>query len=214
MWTVPNGVRIPARHLERRDRPSVIFCAAMHMAMNDEAASWLIREIVPRVRREIPDCDFVLVGGSPTLRVRRAARRAKVCFTGLVPDVEPYYRAATVAVVPVRMGGGTKIKTLEAMSYGLPLVSTSAGVQGIDIVPLVHAIVADDPDRFAAGIIRMARDRVASDRMGAAARDLVQQRYLWDDIYGAVRQRLAGVTPHAALTRQTAQPDRGMRASV
>jgi glycosyltransferase involved in cell wall biosynthesis len=196
IWIVPNGVtEVPPRGPRgiAQGGHGVLFCGAMHVRMNEEAAFWMVREVWPRVRRIVADAELWVVGGHPRGGLRALDGSNGVHVTGWVEDVAPYYRRATVAVVPLRRGGGTKLKTLEAMNYGVPCVSTEVGIRGLGIEPGVHALVADLPDDFAALVVTMLESPTRGAELATAARKLVQGHYRWDVIYSELRQRLAGL---------------------
>src|SRR4051812_41704682 len=110
----------------------------MSWGPNGNAASFLIREVLPRVRQVRPDARLLIVGRNPPADVAAYHERAGVVVTGGVPDVVPYFRDARCLVVPLESGGGTRLKILEAFAAGLPVVSTPVGVEGIDAQNGVH----------------------------------------------------------------------------
>jgi glycosyltransferase involved in cell wall biosynthesis len=139
-------------------RGGVVFVAGFAHAPNADAARWLVNEIMPRVWQSVPDAQLSLVGSNPTAEVRSlAGQRVKV--TGYVSDEEllRIYRAARVAVVPLRVGAGMKGKVVEALQYGLPLVTTPVGAQGLQDLPAIVP-VSDDPATLAAHIAGLLRD--------------------------------------------------------
>jgi len=105
-----------------------------------------------------------------------------------VDDVAPYYRRSTVCVVPVRTGGGTRLKILEAMALGRPVVSTTIGCEGLDVADGEHLLIADSPEQFAEKTVRLLTDRALCRHITTAARQLVVTRYDWDVITGQLMQ--------------------------
>jgi len=107
------------------------------------------------------------------------ATRDDVIVTGEVPDVRPYYQQAKVSVVPLRSGGGTRIKILEAMACGRPVVSTSVGCEGLHVVDGEHLLVADTPADFAERVVTLLKDQALRERLSRKARELVESQYDW-----------------------------------
>jgi glycosyltransferase involved in cell wall biosynthesis len=140
---------------------------------------YFCRSILPLVRREVPNVRLVVVGHSPTLQVRSLAARDDVVVTGSVPDVIPHYRQARVAVVPLRGGGGTRLKILEAMALGRPVVSTSLGCEGLAVIDQEHILIADTPAEFASRVVQLLADADLRRVMTVKARSLVEAQYDW-----------------------------------
>jgi glycosyltransferase involved in cell wall biosynthesis len=191
----PNGVDVeffaPAERIEwpGPDAP-VVFGGSLDVTMNQDAVRWLLERVLPHVVRRRPGVQFWIVGRNPPPALVSLARARGATVTGTVPDVRDYYRRAGVFVVPLRMGGGTKLKTVEAMAMGLPIVSTRVGAQGLDVVPGRHLYVEDDPEAFAARTVELLQDRVRAAAMGAAARELVERTYSWTRILDEVERGL------------------------
>jgi glycosyltransferase involved in cell wall biosynthesis len=191
IWTVPNGVDTEAiRPTDNPDRLSVILVGSMDVDMNVDAATWFADGIWPHVLDKVPAAEFVIVGRQPQPAVRALSQRDGIYVTGTVDDVQPYYEEAAVATAPFRLGGGTKLKMLEAMAAGTPIVSTSVGAQGLAAEPGRHLRVADDPAGFANAVVDMLRDTDARDRIAGEARALVEERYAWSSIYGEAVKRV------------------------
>jgi glycosyltransferase involved in cell wall biosynthesis len=145
---------------------------------NVDAVRWFVREIWPAVAQKYPDLEFIIVGRNPTFEVRQlASHRIKV--TGTVEDVRPYYASALGLVAPLRVGSGTRLKILEAMSAEVPVVSTRLGAEGIDVQNDVHLLLADSEAEFSAAIDTIATSVPTRSRLTGAARDLVVSRYDW-----------------------------------
>lgn len=185
---VPNGVdtRYFSRRAltgERRYRQcgptrSLIFVGSMDYHANVDAVRWFVREIWPAIAQKYPDLEFIIVGRNPTFEVRQlASHRIKV--TGTVEDVRPYYASALGLVAPLRVGSGTRLKILEAMSAEVPVVSTRLGAEGIDVQNDVHLLLADSEAEFSAAIDTIATSVPTRSRLTGAARDLVVSRYDW-----------------------------------
>jgi glycosyltransferase involved in cell wall biosynthesis len=159
---------------------SLVFTGKMDFRPNVDAVLWFCREVLPLVRREMPDARFYIVGQSPHRRVLRLADDPAVIVTGYVDDVRSYIACACVYVVPLRIGGGTRLKVLEAMAMGKPLVSTSLGCEGFEgLMPGRELSIADSPKEFARRVIELLDDASQRGRLGQAARRFVEERYDW-----------------------------------
>lgn len=196
VWVVPNGVDTgrlqPCEN--RKHKYRAIFCGAMDVLMNVDAAEWFARQIFPRVREAIPDAEFWIVGRDPVPRIRALASLPGVYVTGAVKDVRPYYAEAKVAVAPFRYGGGTKLKVLEAMALGVPVVATPVGSQGIEAIPARHLFVEESEDAFAQRVGALLQDEALRKEMAAEARRLVEQRYSWQSVLREAVARLERYT--------------------
>lgn len=180
---IPNGVDTHAlRPLPPAEGPpTLVFVGSMHYRPCVDAAVWLVREILPIVRRTCPDVAVWIVGRSPVPEVTALAGHG-VVVTGEVEDVEPYYRRATLAVAPLRAGGGTRLKILEAMALGRVMVSTTVGAEGLRVTHDTHLALADDAPSLASAIVALLNDPARRTRLARAARALVEAEYDWDRI--------------------------------
>ena len=146
----------------------VIFLGSMDWEANVDAVEYFCQAIWPAVRREVPEARFLIVGRNPVARVQRLASDA-VIVTGRVESVLPYLREAAVFAVPLRIGGGTRLKIFEAMAAGKAVVSTSIGAEGLDVRDGRDIILADTPPRFASAIISLLADADRRRQLGQAA---------------------------------------------
>jgi len=135
--------------------------------------------MLPLIRREEPDASLSIVGRTPTPAVAALARQHGITVTGRVEDVRPFVRDAAVYVVPLRIGGGTRLKIFEAMSMGKAVVSTTVGAEGLPVTPGQNIVIADEPARFAQAVVHMIRDSEARRKIEAEARRIVVDRYDW-----------------------------------
>jgi glycosyltransferase involved in cell wall biosynthesis len=175
--TVDAGLEVAAPHAEGVE---LLFTGTMDFRPNVDAVLWFAEAILPRLRQARPEVRCLAVGKSPDPRLRAAARRQDgLIVTGGVPDVRPYLARAALYVVPMRMGSGVRLKVLEAMAAGIPMVSTRVGLEGIAAVDGEHALVADTPGAFAAAVLRLLADPALGARLARAARALVGRRYDW-----------------------------------
>lgn len=183
-WTVPNGVDSDGygQISVSPDSKAIILCGAMGVYRNAQAAIWFAQNIFPKIRREIADAELWVVGASPTAEVRALAQKSGIYVTGTVEDVRPYYQKAAVAVAPYRFGEGTKLKVLEAMACGVPLVSTSIGCQGIEVVDGQHVLIANTERDFARHVIGLLHDADKRAQLADASRRLIEEKYTWKTI--------------------------------
>jgi polysaccharide biosynthesis protein PslH len=157
----------------------LVFTGSMDWLPNADGVQFFCREILPLVRLAEPDVTFTIVGRSPTPAVRRLAQESGVEVTGRVEDVRPYLGRSAVYVVPLRIGGGTRLKIFEAMSAGRAVVSTSVGAEGLPTENGRHLLLADTPEDFARSVIALLRDVPARMAIEQQARALVTERYDW-----------------------------------
>jgi glycosyltransferase involved in cell wall biosynthesis len=174
---VPTGVDLERYRPERpagEPQPLVMFVGAMDWEPNVGAVEYFCRDVWPRVAGEIPDARFRIVGRNPLWRVRALASDS-VEVTGRVPSVQEHLREAAVVVVPLRVGGGTRLKIYEAMAAGKAVVSTTVGAEGLDVHHGRDILLADDATTFADAVVMLLRDRgVRSSYEQAAARQAAQ----------------------------------------
>jgi len=162
---------------------SLVFVGGLTWFPNHDAIRYFCAEVLPRVAAEIPDVSLTVVGKSPQeSSIREIAENPRVRLTGLVDDVRPLISEAAVYVVPLRIGGGTRLKILDALAMGKPLISTSVGCEGLAVVSGEHLLIADSSDAFAREIVRLLRDPALGRRLAAAGRQLVERKYEWSVI--------------------------------
>lgn len=176
----PNGWD-PTEPLPPAAEPVAVFVALLGWRPNIDAAVWLARQVWPAVRAEMPEARLKLVGREPAPEVRALAG-PDIEVTGTVPDVRPYLAQARVAVAPLLSGGGTRLKVLEALDAGRPLVSTSAGIDGLTDLVGHGVLVADDPAEFAKRLVEMLRDPARAAELGVQGSRAVRERYAWDQV--------------------------------
>ncbi len=154
--TAANGVDVDyfAPSDAAHDPDTLVMTGLMRTRPNIDAAVFFVRDILPNILARRPNAKIYIVGGDPPDEVTRLAS-ANVVVTGGVPDVRPYVSNAAVVVVPLRMGGGTRLKVLEGLAMKKPMVSTSLGCEGIDVKHEEHLLIADEPARFAEAVLRI-----------------------------------------------------------
>lgn len=181
---VPNGVDTKAYRpypLDKRER-NILIVGALYYDANAEAAMHFYNEIFPIVRRTIPDCTLTIVGKDPPVELQRLNRDPRIMIKGNVGDVRPYYASALVSAVALKAGGGTRLKILESMALGTPVVSTRLGCEGIEVKNGQHILVADEPGDFAGRICDLMTSASLWQEISKNARDLVEEKYCWDHI--------------------------------
>ena len=178
---VPNGVDCVSYAMRRElpAEPRVLFVGSMDYSANADAASYLIREILPSIG--IRDARLTLLGGGVSRRVAREAASAAVPTeaVGRVVSTEPYFERSRMLVVPLRFGGGTRFKILEALARGLPVLSTSMGSEGLGLTHGREIAIADEPGRFAEWIDRLLEDDGLCELLARNGRRVVEERYDW-----------------------------------
>ena len=158
--------------------PTVVFTGSMDWAANVDGVRFFLGEVWPLVLAREPAARFTVVGRHPPAALLREAEgQPGVTFTGFVDDVRPYVRAAQAFVIPLRVGGGTRIKAFEAMAMGCPLVSTGVGIEGLGVNPGEHYLLADSAADQAAAVLRLFDDAALRAQLSQAAREQVEQRY-------------------------------------
>jgi sugar transferase (PEP-CTERM/EpsH1 system associated) len=164
----------------------IVFVGAMDYFPNSEAAIFFANEIWPHVRSRLPGAELAIVGANPGPSVLVLGELPGVRVTGTVPDVRPFYREALAAVVPLRTGGGTRLKILEAMAAGVPVVSTPLGAEGLEVIDGENALLVDsgDAEGWASRLVSLADSPTRRAQLTGAGLRLVQSRYDWE-ILGA-----------------------------
>ena len=181
---IPNGVDVT--HFQpdfTTESPAhLIYIGSMDWYPNEDAVAFFADEILPDIQSEVPEVRFSIVGGNPSARVRKLAERDSVIVTGRVPEIKPYFAEATVFVVPLRIGSGTRLKILEALAMGKAVVSTSVGAEGLDLKDGEEIFIADEPKPFAEAVTRLLTDPVIRRRIGENGRARVEKDYDWRSI--------------------------------
>ena len=167
---------------------TLVFTGTMNFRPNVDAVLWFAREVLPRIQASVSDVCFLVVGQRPHRRLDPLRRKPAITLTGWVEDVRPYFAQATVYVAPLRMGGGTRLKLLEAMAMGTPIVATSLGAEGYPVQDGRELILADTPAAFAEGVIALLRDKERRAELTRAARTFVEERYDWQAIVPRVEE--------------------------
>lgn len=180
--TIPTGVDLeyfqPLRDAE--EDYNIVFTGSMDWPPNEDGVLFFSQRIFPLIQQSIPHSVVWIVGRNPSGNVLRLARQdPAIRVTGTVKDIRPYVNRAAVYVVPLRVGGGTRLKIFEAMAMGKAVVSTTIGAEGLPVTDGHDILIADAPEHFAERTIRLLQDRSVRDELGNAARKLVEPQYGW-----------------------------------
>jgi len=184
--TVENGVDTSFFAVARKALPggfkTLVFVGTMDYYPNVDAVVSFATKIWPSIRSRMSDARFTIVGANPTLAVQKLSQIPGVTVTGTVPDVRPYYESALAAIAPIRSGGGTRLKILEAMAAGVPVISTPLGAEGVDAVANTHILIANpgDATSWLDCVIRLSEAEQFAASLSANASALIKSRYEWE----------------------------------
>lgn len=161
----------------------ILAMGSMHYPPNADGILWFAHEIFPRIQRTIPGAKLTIVGKSPQRRIRKLGERSggSIRVTGYVPDLDPYLSRAVMLVVPVRAGGGMRVRILEGFARGMPMVTTTLGLEGIHAQPERDILVADAPAEFAAAVVRIMLEEELRESLAANGRKLAEQLFDWHE---------------------------------
>ncbi len=186
VFDIPTGVDTEffARRKEQiSTRPNIVFTGSMDWLPNNDGIGWFIKEILPSIRQQVPEVTLTVVGRDPLPELTEIARRdTSIIITGRVPDVRPYMEDAAVYVVPLRIGGGTRLKIYEAMSMGLPVVSTTIGAEGLPLLDGEELLLCDKTEEFAktvAELLSAPQSAMSFAKRGSAR---VRQNFSWKGV--------------------------------
>lgn len=201
VFVVPNGIFVDAYTVEEPP-PALgdhvlVFTGKMDYRPNVDAMRWFVGAILPRIRERVPDARLYIVGQKPHTSLHQLRSVDGVEITGWVARVQPFLSAAHVYIAPLRMGSGTRLKILEAMASGKPVVATSAAAAGLNPETRSALIIADDPANFAERTAALLQDPVEQQRLGALARQQVSMHYDWSALIpclSRVHAQLVGST--------------------
>jgi polysaccharide biosynthesis protein PslH len=168
--------------LMNRDHNTLVVSGKLSYHANINMVLFLVNDIMPHVWQENPDTQLIIVGKDPPSEIRDLVDKPQIKVTGTVADIRPFLRQATAAVTPIVYGAGIQNKVLESMACGTPVVSTSLAVSALKVVPGKDLLVEDQPQKFAAAINGLLRDRGLQQRLSTAGRDYVEKYHNWDRI--------------------------------
>ncbi|MGK0176571.1 MAG: glycosyltransferase involved in cell wall biosynthesis [Lentimonas sp.] len=172
------------------DEPSILFCGALDYSPNVDAIDWFIDHIWPLVHERKPQVRWKIIGKSPDARSRRWAEVEGVEFIGEVDDVRPYYQSSWLQVVPLRIGGGTRLKIVESLGMCCPVVSTTLGAQGLELTDGKDIVLADTETAFADAIIRVLEDPSQRSSMEQSGLVTVSENYRWEQLGAKLNEYL------------------------
>jgi glycosyltransferase involved in cell wall biosynthesis len=179
---VPIGVDVSSIPVVDRNPGSrnILFLGTMYWPPNIDCVLYFCREILPIVRKKLPDCTFTIAGQRPPRAIQRLASEPGVRVTGYVSDAREPAADCGVFVVPLRSGSGVRVKILNAMAMGLPVVSTSIGAEGLAVRHGEHLLIANSPIDFASAVVDVLTDSSLADKLGRKGRELVEREYSWE----------------------------------
>ena len=180
------------------DSLNILTMGTLYYPPNADGIRWFIQEVFPLIRQQIPAAKLTIIGKSPPKDFLKLAANPEsgIVTTGFVPNLDPYFAESAVTVVPVRAGGGMRVRILEAFARAVPVVTTTVGAEGIDARPGVEVSIADSPSEFASAVIRILQDKELRERLAVNGRRLAEEKYDWhvvlkelDNVY----HELAGI---------------------
>ena len=181
---------------------SLVFTGSMDWLPNEDAIFYFVDAIFPFIKQECPEVSLEVVGRSPSRKLQALAGKEKsLRLTGWVEDIRPFVARGSVCIVPLRIGGGTRLKIFEAMAMSKAVVSTTIGAEGLPVQTGENIVLADTPKDFAAAVLSLLRDSLRRKRLGTAARALVQENYSWAKVAQDFAGTLRGVVDR--FTRST-----------
>ena len=186
VYDVPTGVDTvffrPSGNVERKPH-NLVFTGSMDWLPNEDAIRYFTEQIMPRIKQSVPGVTLTAVGRDPYPGLVELSKRdPSVIVTGRVDDVRPYMEEAAVYVVPLRIGGGTRLKIYEAMAMEKPIVSTSIGAEGLPVTNGMEILLADTPESFADDVVKLLKDRTLADDVGQRAAARVRKEFGWDTV--------------------------------
>jgi sugar transferase (PEP-CTERM/EpsH1 system associated) len=198
---IPNGIDTqtytPMLSHSQTAGATLVFTGTMDFRPNVDAVLWFARQVLPLIREETPEARFIVVGQRPHRRLNSLRDDPAVTLTGWVEDTRPYISEAAVYVAPLRMGGGTRLKLLEAMAMEKPVVATRLGAEGYPVMDGRELLLADTPADFAAAVLSLLHTSERRTELGQTARTFVERRYDWQIIVPqveAVYESLSGAS--------------------
>ena len=161
----------------------LVFVGSMDWLPNVDGVLYFVRDILPLIRRQRPDTTLAIVGRTPPPKIAQlAAEDSRIQVTGTVADIRPYLWTSAVSIVPLRIGGGTRLKIYEAMAARIPVVSTTIGAEGLSVNPPQDIRIADTPDRFAAHCLELLGSPETRARLSRAAWQMVNSNFSWEHV--------------------------------
>jgi glycosyltransferase involved in cell wall biosynthesis len=188
---IPNGVDVERyRPSPIPPEPRIVFTGALYTLPNSDGITWFCRDILPRVRDRHPDAVLDIAGARPGRSLEAITAIPGVRLHADVASTAPLLEGARVVVVPLRIGSGTRLKALEGLAAGRPVVGTTIGLEGLDLVNGRHALIADDAESFASAISMLFADEDVASSLAREGRALVEERFDWQQIAAAFMRTL------------------------
>ena len=185
-------------------RAHLVFTGSMDWLPNEDGMLYFVRDILPLIRQSEPEVTLSIIGRAPTPAVKRLAEEHGIEVTGRVDDVRPHVAQGDVYIVPLRIGGGTRLKIFEAMAMAKAVVSTTVGAEGLPVTSGQDLVIADEPAQFASAVVNLIRDEDARRQLESAARQLVVAKYDWAAVAHDFEDALAAVRRDAVPVRLSA----------
>ena len=181
---IPNGVDV--KNLQplpvNFKTNNLLYVGKMDYQPNLDAVLYFVNKIFSLIKMQIKDAKFFIVGSNPTKEIKQLGKDNDVIVTGYVNNIQPFYEQCAVSVVPLRAGGGTRLKILESMAFGRPVISTSIGCEGLDVCNNENIIISDKPEEFARKTIELLQNKDFREKISKNARNLVEHNYSWESI--------------------------------
>jgi glycosyltransferase involved in cell wall biosynthesis len=181
---IPTGVNLEYyRPQPVAPAADLVFIGSMDWLPNVDGINWFVREVLPLIRKRAPGCSLAIAGRSPGAGIRQlAAEDPRILVTGTVPDVRPYLWGSGISIVPLRIGGGTRLKIYESMAAKVPVVSTTIGAEGLEYTAGGNIRIGDSAEAFAGQCVDLLNDPAARERQAAAGWEMVNARFSWDRV--------------------------------
>jgi glycosyltransferase involved in cell wall biosynthesis len=187
--TVNNGVDLEyfTPQATQVEPDSLVYTGQIGWHPNEDALLYFTKKIMPLIKKQVPDLKLWIVGDDPSAKIKALAQKdSQITITGFVNDVRAYVAKAAVFIVPLRIGSGTRIKILEALSMKKAVISTSVGCEGLELKNNEHLLIRDNPQEFAQGVIDLLRDENLRLRLGENGRRLVEEKYNWRTVFKSI----------------------------
>ena len=184
---------------------TLVFTGSFTHPANRDAVNFFLHQVYARIKAQVPEVNLKIVGGTDGVALSGFPIDDSVVFTGLLRDVRPVIAQSWLSVVPLRIGAGTRLKIIESMALGTPVVSTSKGAEGLDVKHNEHLLIADTPQAFADSVVRLLREPELRQRLKNRAYELVRQKYDWSVViprFSTMVEQIAQESKPAATTRR------------
>ena len=200
---VPTGVDTEyfrPRGTERREPHNLVFTGSMDWLPNEDSIQFFTKEIMPRIRERVPDATLTIVGRNPYASLVELSKRdPSIIVTGRVKDVRPYMERAAAYIVPLRIGGGTRLKIYEAMAMEKSIISTTIGAEGLPVTNGRELLLADTAETFADAVVGVLRDEAKARELGERAASAVREKFSWDKVSKAFAEACRMAITAAAM---------------